>query len=217
MMDRLFDTFVPPFKDDDAFMELVDALAHAYAGPRSVGMHMRKYLSSYGFDEMRVREAALGVETELLAEQFNRVLDGINWEFLGAQIKIELSRAAAYLHSVQQHTFARLAQPTNTTRLITDEDTVRLDGEIVLLDMTPERRKEAIFYLKTLLDAKGQRLSDSDVRRKAEEADLGEFMGIRWDQVRKQLPEKLLALIDTHPRKGSCLVLSPPPRRRLRK
>jgi hypothetical protein len=216
VMDRLFETFTPPF-DDDSFMGLVDALLRAFTGPPAAGLHLRKYQDRYGFDEKLVREPALAVDAEGLAEQFDKHLHGLDRSFLQAKIEIEFSRAAVYLHSVRQFMSATPARPIKAPRLVIDKDTVQLDGKTVLLDMTPERRKEAIFYLNTLLNAKGHRLSDSDVRSIAREAELVDFMAVRWDQVRKQLPDKLLALIDTHSRKGSCLILSPPSRRRLRK
>jgi hypothetical protein len=220
MIEYLFLDFTPPH--ESPYTLLVSALMDAFPGPPRAGRRLLKNADRYGIDETRIRKAASAVNLEglakELAEQFADHLGGIDLEFLRAKIDIEVSRAAAFLHSLRPSIPVVVPTPSSSSpQLVIDEETVMLDGEIVLLDMTPERRKEVIFYLKTLLNAKGQRLSDSDVNRKAEEANLGEFMNIRWDQVRKLLPDKLSAMIDTHSRKGSCLVLSRPPRRRLRK
>jgi hypothetical protein len=89
-------------------------------------------------------------------------------------------------------------------RLRIDGGTVLYDDKPVPLDMTGERKEEALRYLQHLLDTAGDWVSDSEVKdREAKKP--GGMPGVRWDQVRKLLPARLRDLIETKQRKGSRL------------
>jgi hypothetical protein len=89
-------------------------------------------------------------------------------------------------------------------RLRIDGDAVLLDGEPVLLGMTPETREHALTYLRHLIGADGNWISDGDVNRAEQNRRRG-LPGIRWDRVRKKLPDSVRALIRTERSKGSRL------------
>ncbi len=89
-------------------------------------------------------------------------------------------------------------------RLRVEGQTVLLDGRPVPLDMTSERREEALCYLRHLLEAAGDWRSDSEVNKTEERKPKG-LVGIRWDHVRQQLPDCIADLIETHRRKGTRL------------
>jgi hypothetical protein len=175
----------------------------------------------FGSDETTpIRDAARDVNAEELAEHFDRVLEGWDERFLKAKNEIEFARAAAHLHLAQGRSGGASPKGTPTPRLVIKGETVLLDGKPVILDMTLERRREAILYLKCLEEAKGNWLSDGEIERRQQGprgGPAGEFHGVRWDHVRSQLSKALSDLIETQRRKGSRLVLSPPPRRGLRK
>ncbi|OAI41452.1 hypothetical protein AYO40_03075 [Planctomycetaceae bacterium SCGC AG-212-D15] len=91
---------------------------------------------------------------------------------------------------------------TPDSRLTIDGNNVFLDGRMVCLDMTAEKRAEALCFLQCLLDARGW-MSSSDV----ESTERGEkYKGTRWDRLRKSLPEEIQALIISDRRKGYRLV-----------
>jgi hypothetical protein len=89
-------------------------------------------------------------------------------------------------------------------RLRIDGERLLLDGEPVPLDMTPEAREKALTYLRYLIGAAGNYISDGDIDR-AEHGRPGGLLGTRWDRVRARLPASVRALINTHKRMGSRL------------
>jgi hypothetical protein len=93
-------------------------------------------------------------------------------------------------------------------RLHIDAGQILLDGRPVPLNMTSDRCADALVYLGYLIEAGGNYVSDGDVNR-AETDRKGGRPGVRWDKLRKKLPQRVRALIETHPRKGSRLLLAP--------
>jgi hypothetical protein len=79
-------------------------------------------------------------------------------------------------------------------RLTLDGESVYLDGSLVPLDGTPEGREEMRLYLGALLQAGGNWLSGREIQE-----------GVRWERVRKRLPQVLLDLTETNRRKGNRL------------
>lgn len=128
------------------------------------------------------------------------------WEDIEAFGKIALAIAdfrdaiTAGLHSTTES----VGDWRSRSRLRVEGKTVLLDGQPVALDMTSERREEALCYLQHLLEAAGDWRSDSEVD-KAEGQTPGGQVGIRWDHVRKKLPPCLGGLIETNRRKGTRL------------
>lgn len=100
---------------------------------------------------------------------------------------------------------ASLAGPAvAVSRLRIEGAEIHLDGKKVVLGMTPDRCEDAACYLRHLLDARGDYISDSDVTA-AEEKRVGGRPGVRWDRLRKALPSELRDLIETKRNVGSRL------------
>jgi hypothetical protein len=99
-----------------------------------------------------------------------------------------------------------MSTPPGTARIAVTEDTVRLDGRVVPLDMTAESRGAAICLLRHLLAAAGNWRSSSELDDMEAATPCGEHSGVRWDRVRQQLPECLHRFIESNRRKGCRLL-----------
>ena len=93
-------------------------------------------------------------------------------------------------------------------RLCIQGASVLLDGVPVALGMTEELRKAAVCYLTHLLAAGGDWRSSTELDDMEGNGACKDHIGIRWDRVRKQLPDALYKLTETDRRKGNRLISS---------
>jgi hypothetical protein len=153
-----------------------------------------------------------------ICHRYPRVLECVDeqgWEEIGLrwdEVRQNLSQVyplylSGVLCALIQKESAQLgtAEPPQP-RLRVEEDSVFLDDDRIPLDMTEESRGAARCYLRHLLAAGGEWRSDSEV----DEMEGGstcavKHVGVRWDRIRKQLPNVLKALIQTDRKKGSRL------------
>jgi hypothetical protein len=129
--------------------------------------------------------------------ELNRALSD---PFPGNVLANDRSEALLVLGVLESVLSAADPRAVEVCRLRIEGDQVLLDGSVVPLDMTAERRETALFYLGQLLAAHGDWRSRREID---EEADHRE--GTRWDRVRLELPACLIELIPTNRRKGSRL------------
>jgi hypothetical protein len=82
------------------------------------------------------------------------------------------------------------------SRLRVQGETVYLDNSPVPLDMTAEKKADAVAFLGELLKQPGNWLSGSDIGKATQRE------GVRFDRVYKALPEPIKSLIESNRRKG---------------
>jgi hypothetical protein len=93
-------------------------------------------------------------------------------------------------------------RPTRRCRLDLRDGTPYLDGEAVVLNLTAEARGAAMCFLGHLIRAGGHFISSTDINQAERGRPQQGLSGIRWDRVRKTLPDQLLALTESQRRKG---------------
>lgn len=112
--------------------------------------------------------------------------------------RIELKRQAMRIEAPAD---GRESRQQRELRLRISEGKIFLDNQKVSFDCKPESIEAALIYLRHLIDAGGEWMSDGEIARR-------EALHIRWDRVRNNLPECLKELIETHRSKGSRLICS---------
>jgi hypothetical protein len=112
---------------------------------------------------------------------------------VGAALRSEASKALHDQCAPLRDGFTAPAEPALRLR-VADDGRVTLDGRPVPLDLTAEAREQALVFLRRLIAAAGGWLSGPDIER-----------GVRWDRVRKSLPQRVQDLIQTDRRKGNRL------------
>jgi hypothetical protein len=81
--------------------------------------------------------------------------------------------------------------------------TVYLSGSPVLFNLTPERNDDALHFLTVLIDQRGGWVSSPEIGRVSN----GESkVGVRWDRLRKKLPDELQKHVESHHRFGYRIV-----------
>ncbi len=114
--------------------------------------------------------------------QRDRVLLGLDVEQLRAE-----GRRETTLHRKTKQPVARLKIESRT---------VYVDGQLVPLDMTPERTDDALAFLGELLKEPGNWKSASDIGKATNKE------GVRFDRVFKTLPSAINSLLESNRRKG---------------
>jgi hypothetical protein len=81
-------------------------------------------------------------------------------------------------------------------RLEIEGNTVRVDGKIIRLDMTKETAEDALAFLRQLLAEPGNWQSSPDIGKATHRE------GVRFDLLRKKLPDEIKWIIESKTRKG---------------
>src|SRR5262249_52892647 len=81
---------------------------------------------------------------------------------------------------------------------------VYVNGKLVPLDVTEEKRKEVLGFLRQLIEQRGGWISSTEIDKNEK------LMGTRIDRIRKLLPPEINAFVESNRRKGYRIRISSP-------